>query len=185
MTHGSKTGFRIDPMKVLVMLWVAAGSLLAVPLTPSERKTIFNELTAQAQLLRNDGTEAPVPRVLVEEMFSNPSKQDVFAFLTLAPYEDPNARKTYLFLLSDRGQGYKTLVSAVVATGTQRIEAGYIKIADGDVWLCSDDSLGDDNQRAFGVEKIYYRWHLDGNHLNRVGNIWLFKNYEFVEVPGK
>ena len=57
---------------------VLCGMIPALALTPSEKKTIRKALTAKVKSLGEEGTEARVPRILVEEFFSNPKKRDVW-----------------------------------------------------------------------------------------------------------
>jgi len=158
---------------------VLCGMIPALALTPSEKKTIRKALTAKVKSLGEEGTEARVPRILVEEFFSNPKKRDVFAFLALAPKEGEEAPATYLFLLSDDGKRFAVVASSKVGDAVQPVEAGFVKVQGPDVFLRSGEASDASNQSAYGEDKVYFRWRLEDDRLTRVGDVWLRRGTQF------
>jgi len=57
------------------------------------------------------------------------------------------------------------MASSPVGGAIQRIENGYVEIQGRDVLLRSDELADADNENAFGEDKVYYRWRLDGSYL--------------------
>jgi hypothetical protein len=158
------------------------GTISGLALSPSDAKAVAKALDAEAKALREEGAEMREARKVVEAAFTNPKKPDVFAFLTLVPEGGGNNYETYLFVLSDKGKGYAVIASSVVGSAIQRIETGHVEIQGQDILLRSDEIEDADNQSAYGEDKVYYRWRVDGKDLKRAGGLWLKHGTKFVEV---
>ena len=168
---------RADWMKGLLASLVLAAAVQAWALPYADRKAVTNALTDKVKHLRDEGSEARLPRVLTEEFFTNPGKLDVIAFLTWIPKDEENALKTYVFILSDPGKGYRIIASSLM----ERVDPAYAKVQDQDLFLRSSEDADADNRTAYGEEKVYSRWRVVDGELQRIGGVWLRRDAGFVE----
>lgn len=176
----SITWRRVLPVMALAF-W---GTVAARALAPADAKAIGKLLDSEAKALSDEGTELRDGRKLVEKTFSNPAKPDVFAFLVLTP-EEGNSYAVYLYVLSDKGKGYAVVASSPVGGAIERIEIGYVEVQNCDIFLRSDEIADVDNDAAYGEEKVFYRWHVAGRDLKRVGGVWLKRGNKFDEAKKK
>jgi hypothetical protein len=87
--------------------------------------------------------------------------------------------------MSDKGKGYRVVVSSSVGGAVQRIDEEYAETPDGDVILRSSETAYFDNKMTYGEEKVFYRWRVKGAELVQVGLRRIRKDGRLIEGVAK
>ncbi|HTY13789.1 MAG TPA: hypothetical protein VMD02_06340 [Candidatus Omnitrophota bacterium] len=158
--------------------------LLIVPLfalSTNEKSKITAEVRRQINVL-NEGAQLSSIEAPVELNSQGKVRPDIAVFYDIAQKGDNNY-STCVSVFRDGGSGYRPLCSSIVGSASQRIDAKFAEIVDGELVVRSSRMDDLTNFIAHGQDKLFYRFKIGNNgQLSPVPPAWVRCGRGWIEA---